>query len=170
LAEDISARQPEALASLENISACQLRSLGMPESELASATQKVVRAITNTLEDQRGQWILDTAHKEAMSEWALTAVTSSGVKSVVIDRSFVDDSGTRWIIDFKTGDHTGGSVETFLDQEQERYNDQLRGYADILRSNEDRPVRAGLYFPLLKAFREVSLEPQLEPQQTDLFS
>ena len=48
----------------------------------------------------------------------------------------------------------GGQVEAFLDQEQERYRDQLERYADIIRRIDDRPVRVGLYFPLLKGWRE----------------
>ncbi len=175
LAIDPSAHEPEQLKALSEIAACQLRSLGMPEAGLQKSTDKVIRAINNTLEDDRGQWILDPNHKQAMSEWALTAMTAEGLKSVVIDRTFIDEDGARWIIDFKTGDHSGGSLDTFLDQEQERYNEQLNGYADILRLSEDRPVRMGLYFPLLKAFREiphgVSKSPSVEaPLQTDMFS
>ncbi len=155
MAVDPSARGPEQLKALSEIATCQLRSLGMPESELKQSADKVIRAISNTLEDDRGQWILDPSHEQAMSEWALTANTHEGLKSVVIDRTFIDKEGARWIIDFKTGDHSGGSLDTFLDQEQERYNEQLIGYADILRLSENRPIRMGLYFPLLKAFREI---------------
>ena len=188
MATDPTAREPEQLKALSEIASCQLRSLGMPESELKQSTDKVIRAINSTLEDDRGQWILDPSHEQAVSEWALTAMTAEGLKSVVIDRTFIDEEGARWIIDFKTGDHSGGALETFLDQEQERYNEQLSGYADILRLSEDRPVRMGLYVPLLKAFREIpagsspgsassaptgapAISPVVEqPMQTDMFS
>ena len=131
----------------------QLRNLGVPNAELAATREKVLLGLENTHADARGQWILDT-HKEARSEWAITAPTDVGVQKVVIDRTFVDEEGVRWIIDFKTGDHRGGQVEAFLDQEQERYRDQLDRYADIIRRIDDRPVRVGLYFPLLKGWRE----------------
>ena len=184
LANDPSAQEPECLKALPEIAARQLRSLGMPQSELRQSTDKVIRAISNTLDDDRGKWILDSNHEQAMSEWALTAMTVDGLKSVVIDRTFIDEDGSRWIIDFKTGDHSGGSLDTFLDQEQERYNKQLSGYADILRISDNHPVRVGLYFPLLKAFREIPVAPQsasqsasqLEPAspskpvQSDMFS
>jgi len=66
----------------------------------------------------------------------------------------VDEHGTRWIIDYKTGGHTGGGVDEFLDREQERYRPQLEGYANIISKMEERPIRLGLYFPLLGGWRE----------------
>ena len=71
-----------------------------------------------------------------------------------IDRSFVDESGTRWVIDYKTSAHEGGDLEGFLAQELERYRPQLEGYLEIARAVGEEPVRAALYFPLLGAFRE----------------
>ena len=138
---------------MEPIVERQLRNLGVPNAELAATREKVLLGLENTHADARGRWILDT-HKESRSEWAITAPTDVGVQKVVIDRTFVDEEGVRWIIDFKTGDHRGGQVEAFLDHEQERYRDQLERYADIIRRIDDRPVRVGLYFPLLKGWRE----------------
>ena len=61
----------------------------------------------------------------------------------------MDESGTRWIIDYKTGSHEGSARDTFLRNEKERYQPQLETYARLLqRSGEDR-VAVGLYFPLL---------------------
>jgi len=73
----------------------------------------------------------------------------------VIDRSFIDSEGTRWIIDYKTGDHKGGDLEGFLSSEVSRHGPQLRRYAEILSTVGEAPIRLGLYFPLLQAFREV---------------
>ena len=67
-----------------------------------------------------------------------------------------DADGTRWVIDWQTSRHEGGDREAFLDRELERYRAQLGRYADAMRSVEPgRPLRVGLYFPLLDAWREV---------------
>jgi ATP-dependent helicase/nuclease subunit A len=59
-------------------------------------------------------------------------------------------------VDWKTSAHEGGDRETFLDRELERYRGQLERYARALQLMEpDRPVKAGLYFPLLDAWREI---------------
>jgi hypothetical protein len=68
----------------------------------------------------------------------------------------VDERGVRWIVDFKTGSHEGGGLEQFLDEEVQRYRDQLQRYARLMRLfRPDQPVRAALYFPLMKQWREV---------------
>ena len=135
----------------------QLKNLGVNDAGLEIAVSKVLKALANTLGDERGRWILQP-HKDARSEWALTVpVETAGYKTakqVIIDRTFVDADGTRWIVDYKTGDHEGGEVKAFLDREQERYSNQLEAYADIIRRMDNRPVKAGLYFPMLKGWRE----------------
>jgi len=132
-----------------------LRNMGVTDEQLPSAVQQALKGLNNTLEDDRGQWILDQQHTEAHSEWALTAAIEGDVIRIVIDRTFVDADGTRWIVDFKTGDHKGSDVDAFLDREEERYTAQLLGYADIMKRIDKRPIRMGLYFPMLKAWREV---------------
>ncbi len=71
-----------------------------------------------------------------------------------IYRTFVDQDGTRWIIDYKTSRHEEEDVDAFLDQQQERYREQLEKYGALMKLHDDRPVKLGLYFPLLKGWRE----------------
>jgi ATP-dependent exoDNAse (exonuclease V) beta subunit len=137
----------------------QLRLEGVPAAERGAAAALVVEAVTRTLADARGRWILDGAHPYAASELALTGVSEGRLRSVVIDRCFVDEAGTRWVIDYKTSRHEGAGVEAFLDAEVERYRAQLCGYVALARTLGPQPVRAGLYFPLLGAFREVAAAP-----------
>jgi ATP-dependent exoDNAse (exonuclease V) beta subunit len=134
----------------------QLRREGVPERERAQATDLVLAALARTVADERGRWILGAGHREAHSELALTGVTAGRLRSVVIDRCFVDDTGTRWVIDYKTSRHEGGGLESFLAQEMQRYQGQLSGYVALARALGPQPVRAALYFPLLGAFRELT--------------
>jgi len=115
----------------------------------------VVEALTRTVRDERGCWIFASEHREARSELALTGIAAGRLTSVVIDRSFVDRNGTRWVIDFKTSRHEGSGREAFLEQEMQRYQAQLATYVALARALGPQPVRAGLYFPLLGAFQEV---------------
>ncbi|MEE9321143.1 MAG: UvrD-helicase domain-containing protein [Granulosicoccus sp.] len=157
-------RAAAATGELAPIVTRQLQNMGVSKLRLEVATERVMKALTQTLAAERGRWILDESHAEARSEWALTVPGFMGVQRVVIDRTFVDAEGTRWIVDFKTGDHAGGQVEAFLDSEQERYRAQLDGYADIMRRIEKRPIRVGLWFPMLQGWREwVPAEANTEP-------
>lgn len=133
----------------------QLARLGVPEREREEAARLILTAIRQTLADERGRWILDPSHAQAHAELALTGVSAGRLRSIVIDRSFVDAQGVRWVIDFKTSRHEGGALEAFLAEELERYRAQLETYAGLARALGPEPVRAALYFPLLKAFREL---------------
>lgn len=150
-------RLPEAAAFLEQRAAirAELRRLGVPERELARAAELVLTAVQQTLADERGRWILGPQHAEAHSEWELSGVSGGRLRRVVIDRSFVDERGERWVVDYKTSVHEGGGLEEFLEQEIERYRTQLATYRELARGLGAQPVRAALYFPLLKAFREL---------------
>ncbi len=74
----------------------------------------------------------------------------------IIDRTFLDDRGVRWIVDFKTSTHEGAGLEEFVSREVERYAPQLRRYASLMQAYKpNEPIKAALYFPLLKEWREV---------------
>jgi ATP-dependent exoDNAse (exonuclease V) beta subunit len=134
----------------------QLARLGVPRSEQPRALEVILTALRRTLADERGRWILSGSHREAYSEWELSGVSGGRLRNLKIDRSFVDESGTRWVIDYKTSAHGGGDLEGFLAQEIERYRPQLAAYRELARAVGPQPVRAALYFPLLGAFRELT--------------
>ena len=131
-----------------------LRGLGVPGEHLDAAVAKTLEALNKVLDDERGRWILDPGHREARNEYALSGVLGGSIWHLVLDRTFVAADGTRWIIDYKTGSHAGGGREEFLDREQERYRAQLERYAALLQQLDPRPIRLGLYFPLMAAWRE----------------
>ena len=67
-------------------------------------------------------------------------------RQLVIDRSFADAEGKRWIVDYKTSSCEGADKEGFLDREQARYRSQLERYAQMHRAID---IHLGLDFPLL---------------------
>ena len=137
--------------------AAELAELGVPYERRAAAVAKAWEAVRRTLDDERGRWLLDGSHGShgsAQSELALTGIVDGELVSIVIDRTFVDAAGVRWIVDYKTSSHEGAGLEQFLDNERERYRGQLERYAQLMRSAGDEPLRLGLYFPLLSAWRE----------------
>ena len=123
---------------------------GIPESEIDTATARVVTALGNSLEDERGRWLLGP-QKDAKNEFRITALIEGERRNLVIDRTFIDSEGNRRIVDYKTSSHEGADVAGFLDQERERYRSQLEHYALALGADESS---LGLYFPLLSGWRE----------------
>jgi ATP-dependent helicase/nuclease subunit A len=140
-----------------------LVNLGVPPGDLAWSVERVESGLLRTLRDPRGRWVLDS-HAEAASELPVTGLIEGDLCAGVIDRTFVDENGVRWIIDFKTGTHEGAALEHFLEQEKERYREQLERYALLMSKYEDRPIRLGLYFPLLGEWLEWAASAPLRRQ------
>lgn len=140
-----------------NLSAnCELplRRMGLHGAELTVAATLIKQAITNFLTDETGRWLISSSHIEYRSEWALSVKSPFGVDNVVIDYSFVDKDGIRWIIDYKLTHHQA-LTEGALAEEMAKYRPQLAKYRQILSRLEQRPIRCGLYFPLAKVFSEI---------------
>ncbi|MDB6083700.1 MAG: hypothetical protein JWN43_1581, partial [Gammaproteobacteria bacterium] len=127
---------------------------GVPAERLQDASARVMSALIAVHRDPRARWILRSGYRDDVREHALSARWQGDVVRVVFDRSFVDDDGVRWVIDYKTSQHAGGSLEEFLDREVERYRPQLHRYARLAQKLGPEPVRIGLYFPLMRAWRE----------------
>jgi hypothetical protein len=132
----------------------QLRSLGVIVDELDGAVRQVVIALETTLMSERGAWLFSKQHIQIDAEMSLSTLHEGRVVHAIVDRSFIDTEGRRWIVDFKVGRHTGGSSDAYLDSEVGRYKPQLERYGRIIQNMEDRPIMLGLYFPLLDAWRE----------------
>lgn len=130
-----------------------LRRVGILEEDLQKSLAKVGEAVNKALDHERGRWILDDGHQSAHSEYPLTGVIDDVARRIVIDRTFVDDEGTRWVVDYKTSSHEGGDLDEFLRSEKDRYSDQLERYASFMaKKDPGRKIRVGLYFPLLQRF------------------
>ncbi len=102
--------------------------------------------------DKRGQWILNQT--EENSEYAILARHKDEFASIIIDKTFVDEQGVRWIIDYKTSQPGDMPLEQFYERAHEQHAEQLERYAAILAQQEERPIKLGLYFPLFSGWYE----------------
>lgn len=132
-----------------------LRSDGLTQSVLERYSEQVMTALTNTLHDERGRWILATQN-HASTELPLNAWNQDRT-SFRLDRVFragLEPLSTGddciWIVDYKTATHGADGIEAFLTNERAKYEMQLESYAQMIRSTEPHAeIRVGLYFPLL---------------------
>lgn len=131
----------------------QLKILGIAINMLVTAENKIQLMIKNTLNDQRGQWILQN-HSDAKSEYAISAQINQEVQRLVIDRTFVDEGGTRWIIDYKTSTLSQHDLNDFLKNQQEKHLEKMKKYCHAMQQIDKRPIRLGLYFPAFPAWYE----------------
>ena len=143
-----------SIKSKRDLFEVSLKRTGVPAIDIRWAIERVQEALIKMIHDERGRWLLAKDHVEQHNEYALSGLYQGHITSIKIDRTFVDKEGLRWIIDYKTSAHEGTNLEAFLDQEQERYRPQLEKYATIFNVMDGKPVKLGLYFPLLQGWRE----------------
>jgi len=123
---------------------------GVIDAELEGACDRVIKAVSACLDDKRGKWLLGP-QRNARNEYRLSTIVGRTTRMLVIDRMFDDDVGDAWIVDYKTSSHEGADVADFLAREQQRYREQLEEYVVAIGNPK---ARRGLYFPLLKGWRE----------------
>lgn len=95
----------------------------------------ITEVMARVKSDPKAQYIL-SKHAHAHSEHEITAVIDGKIKTFILDRTFVDEQGTRVIVDYKTGEY------------HEDYWNQLNAYASVMKTLENRPVKLCLYFPV----------------------
>jgi ATP-dependent exoDNAse (exonuclease V) beta subunit len=161
--EGLEAWDESAVRSRRGLFRTVLANLGVPQEELGETAERVETGLLRALRDPRGRWVLE-AHADAECELSIAGLIEGKLFEAVIDRTFVDEQGVRWIIDYKTSDHQGSDVDAFLDNERTRYQEQLERYARLLFQRDARPIRLGLYFPLLSGWREWAAQVVLRKQ------
>ena len=143
------------LSRLESRLKIALLEEGLPPTQIVDTVRTGIRAIQNILEDEIGRWILMN-HEDGYSEYPLTGVIDNRYVNKILDRSFIDEQGVRWIIDYKTGEHQGADLEYYFKEEIKRYKPQLDQYEELIkRKGESRPIKKALYYPLHKRLVEI---------------
>jgi ATP-dependent helicase/nuclease subunit A len=136
----------------------QLAQQGISPHKLDGALATVEQAISQTLNDAIGKWLLDNRHPESATE--LEICNAKGQH--IIDRTFVEIESernkgkkTRWIIDYKSSQpKVDESLEQFVATEKQTYQKQLNRYKKLFKE-KGVETRAALYFVLVQTLVEV---------------
>lgn len=133
----------------------RLTQLGLYGEGLEKAKAKVEQAVTNTLSCETGRWLLNRNHRESACELELHS-GGRQLRRSIVDRTFIDENGVRWIVDYKTAEpDTDQSEEDFIAEQLEQYRGQLERYRKLFYARGERKIRCALYFPLLQKLAEL---------------
>jgi ATP-dependent exoDNAse (exonuclease V) beta subunit len=149
-ADGLAAWSTDRVDSLSTRFMQQLSALGVPKARLRHCAATVVSCLTNTLNCDRGRWLLSD-HPDAHCELAINGLVDGRQVRATIDRTFIDEAGMRWVVDYKTScpARDVADQDTFLLEETTRYQDQLRVYLELVRNlHPAHGSRAALYFPM----------------------
>lgn len=118
-------------------------------------TEYPIRSIATALHDKlhaiaasaSGKWLLNPQHQDSACELSLSILQEHKLTTHILDRTFIDAEGTRWIIDYKTlSIPTNVPPSQFYADKIAEYRPQLLRYAGVLKAMEDRPQKLALYF------------------------
>ena len=120
-----------------------LQQCGHQDNTARQGAARVIAALSTTMNSEAGRWVL-TARPQAESELILMAANNKCIGTHIIDRTFID-TGTRWIIDYKSTDLGSNPALDALIEEARQYRPQLERYAGLFIS-EGLPVRKAIFF------------------------
>lgn len=131
---------------------------GLSLAEVGLALSAVQESLGNALTHKKLHQALTETHSEAASELALSSrlVVGEAQQNHIVDRTWVDGEGQRWILDYKTASLPKGQVQAeFLAQQVAQYQPQLARYGNLFKQLENRPQRWVLYFTALDVWHEL---------------
>ncbi len=116
----------------------ELGRAGIPKEQQAEAVDQILNALSQTLRSKRGRWILSLyPDAQSVSEW--TGLLDQTLETVPADRTFTDEQGVQWIIQYNMAADRQG-----LSQSPSQLDQLVR-----LLPQTGKPMAVGIYFPLL---------------------
>lgn len=106
--------------------------------------QAVIQAITKTVTDASGRWLLDCTHHEGETDWRLSVNSNGNLFQLSIPLTFII-ANERWIIAFDLNNKLP----------QVACDSQLEQCALALSQQESFPIKKAIYFPLMQHLQEL---------------
>ena len=151
----------ELVASRANAYKQWLAQQGLSGALLEEGLRRTLQSLNNAVQNPRVCWALDGSHQASQTEYPLTSLEADtqGVANHIVDRTYIDEHGVRWIVDYKTSVFDGEKqqVTEFINQKVETYRSQLARYGalfDVLDGGA-RAQKWVLYFSYLDRWVEV---------------
>lgn len=109
----------------------------IPQSKMDQALQEIIQRLQMVERDEQARWILHP-HVDAKTEYALSGLLNNELIHIVIDRTFIDEHQTRWIIDYKI---------IFSDEfDISHYQTQLENYRNLWSQHQGHEIiKLGIY-------------------------
>jgi ATP-dependent helicase/nuclease subunit A len=124
-------------------------------AEIDEALYAIENSLRSTLQDSQLSWVFDHQHEQSAAELALQTYANGYVHTHVIDRTFIDAEGVRWIIDYKSSQPSKQqSLDDFLTEQTTLYSDQLSRYKNLFSKESNKGVKTALLFTSLQKLVE----------------
>ena len=108
---------------------------------------KIEQSLHSTLQDSELRWVFDHEQEQSTAELPLQSYANGFVHTHIIDRTFIDNNGVRWIIDYKSSQPSSKqSLGSFFAEQVTLYSGQLSRYRSLFEDEENKGVKTALLF------------------------
>lgn len=127
------------------------------EAERDAAVRIIRDSVLASIEDEIDSWIFDHSLQASSCEMEISQRTDFGSKKFIVDRSFIDKDGRRWIIDYKTARPADSqNHQDFINVQCELHREQLQNYKLLFEEMESRPIKIALFFTSIPRLVELN--------------
>jgi len=141
-----------------------LKQQGLGGELLNEGLRRVLVSLNHAVKNPIVCWALDGSHQASRTEYPLTSFDeeTQSIANHIVDRTYIDEHGVRWIVDYKTSVFDGDKQQTsaFIENKIELYRSQLERYGALFEEVDGhaRAQKWVLYFSYLDRWVEVADE------------
>lgn len=129
---------------------------GLANEQMPQALERVQKSLKHAVNNLKFCWAMQDNFIESACELPLTSMDEQGVLNHIVDRTFVDEQGVRWIIDYKTSVCDSKNVKGFIEKQSQHYLPQLQRYGALFDKIEQCPQKWVLYFSYIDQWVELN--------------
>ena len=145
----------ERISAHRNYWESELKRCDQSQRNINATLEFIGNSIKQTLEDKDLHWIFDNSTKDSHSEFSISTTQNGVLKTYIIDRTFIDKTNTRWIIDYKTGSANIDNEENFIQTQSLLHRGQLRYYKNLFSKLESKSTKIALLFTAIPKLVEI---------------
>jgi len=149
--------EPEQLLALRRYWARHLNRFVFEASELDAALDRIEHALRQTLGSEELAWVFDNDYEVSDAELPMQSYGNGVLHTHILDRSFIDKQGVRWIVDYKSSEpQAGQSEQDFVEEQLTLYSEQLARYRRLFQDESNKGIKTALLFTSLPRLVECS--------------
>ena len=140
----------ENLANIQRQWQHHLSAFGFSDKQISHASEIIERSLLGTVSDEKINWIFSQELQQSAAELAMQTLYHGYLRTHILDRTFIDDEGYRWIIDYKSSQKPNNQPqEVFVEQQLNQYSDQLNRYRSLFANESNKGIKTALLFTSL---------------------
>lgn len=133
----------------------QLKNLAYSNGRLNDSLYFICETIKDLTTTEELNWIFDASSEDSQTELSISSITNGKLTTHIIDRTFIDSKGVRWIIDYKTNVLNNEKEEESLSEQAAMHATQLARYKMLFTKLESRKIKTAVLFTSIPKLVEI---------------